>query len=758
MKNRYCNWKNILLLYLIPFQFFAQKDWRNLTTNAVNEVNDIVMDNEGNCYVSIMYHPLVFKIFHINGKLNFSNLGKFYTKRPFYGTHWQGNDYQSLLHYSQKGELRVNANVGFYVYKNDQFEFDTLNPDGIPNPKFASFPDIVKQDLHGSFFNRQFNRHIYKFKSRLFLVNEQEEVFTSVNGDIRDFVVIDSLNNYALVKSNSPYLEVWKFYTHQKFKKRIIETSGTVWYSMAATNQGDIFIPGDNGLLHFSEEGTKVDFVQVDSTVPFPLRSYYVCWSLNQDILFLFTLNGIYASYDMGKNWIRPYALNRKFPHPEGIDYNFPRILKFLSTDTLNAYTLIQNGCNGNRILWYMDEQEDQWKECSLDLIYPTYSIAAVNSSKVVYANSIRDCSHYKSMDGIKWDEIVNIHGRPTRNLYIHDRDMLFNWEPYHQDTFLYKSVDDGNNWKPVMILKWHVFGIYSLSDQELLMFTAGTNNTLDQQIRTYLSRDSGESWELKYRGPNKLPDYFNLRITLDKYGELYCWYPNFENIGVFVSRDNGINWSRTDRFKSFVQIYNIHFDQSNKAIISGKGNFGNGVFFEDEFGEFEIAPFDKSIVYYGDSDLLVGLNKNYAIEISSDLGKTWEDWTGNLPINLNERIPSFNSFYLDGDGYLYTSLNFQGIFKTLSPLVSVHDTPVTGIEIFPNPSNDYLKIQMGGGHNLRNGKLVICEFQGREIIKQNLNVPITQVDINGLMPGMYLVHLFDQGKLLYSYKWVKYK
>lgn len=84
-------------------------------------------------------------------------------------------------------------------------------------------------------------------------------------------------------------------------------------------------------------------------------------------------------------------------------------------------------------------------------------------------------------------------------------------------------------------------------------------------------------------------------------------------------------------------------------------------------------------------------------------------------------------------------------------------DVGIKGMEksdilIYPNPTQDRLSISTEQDID----SIVIYDFSGREVMRQNLNNKNSNLNIKSLSSGTYLVQIFNKGKLLKSEKLIK--
>lgn len=190
------------------------------------------------------------------------------------------------------------------------------------------------------------------------------------------------------------------------------------------------------------------------------------------------------------------------------------------------------------------------------------------------------------------------------------------------------------------------------------------------------------------------------------------------------------------------------------------------------------ISSTDTFFLYenYSDNNAIMLSNRNQPIIDSAVYAKhTYEDgewWIAHkIPQDDTIKVESigdltvsagtFNNCFMQGDEYIFASN--VGIIKILLwnetsyfDLVRYHIPSSTGInkttkqnfQVFPNPSNDIIKIP-----NMVNSNYRIVKPNG-QIIKTGI-ISNTNVDISELKPGIYIIDITKERKR-YSTRFVK--
>lgn len=82
---------------------------------------------------------------------------------------------------------------------------------------------------------------------------------------------------------------------------------------------------------------------------------------------------------------------------------------------------------------------------------------------------------------------------------------------------------------------------------------------------------------------------------------------------------------------------------------------------------------------------------------------------------------------------------------------------PKTEIFVFPNPTTDFVNINMEG-YEMENGQrsYQLYDIQGRMIKQNTINQTETQIDLNDLNSSIYLLQVFIDNQVLKTFKILK--
>jgi hypothetical protein len=85
---------------------------------------------------------------------------------------------------------------------------------------------------------------------------------------------------------------------------------------------------------------------------------------------------------------------------------------------------------------------------------------------------------------------------------------------------------------------------------------------------------------------------------------------------------------------------------------------------------------------------------------------------------------------------------NFENIRATITVNIGTlgkENLVINGIEVFPNPTNDYLVVKLP---NYDNTQLTIFDINGKLLLQKNINIEETKIDLTSFEKGIYIVDL----------------
>lgn len=94
------------------------------------------------------------------------------------------------------------------------------------------------------------------------------------------------------------------------------------------------------------------------------------------------------------------------------------------------------------------------------------------------------------------------------------------------------------------------------------------------------------------------------------------------------------------------------------------------------------------------------------------------------------------------------TATNTQVVFntKTIGGVLAVNDARMLQFSMYPNPSDNYVNLQLPSGTNKANVK--IFDYLGKTLIQKNLNNANNNLDVSNLSAGIYFVRIQSDNKV----------
>ncbi|MBK7231826.1 MAG: T9SS type A sorting domain-containing protein [Saprospiraceae bacterium] len=226
-------------------------------------------------------------------------------------------------------------------------------------------------------------------------------------------------------------------------------------------------------------------------------------------------------------------------------------------------------------------------------------------------------------------------------------------------------------------------------------------------------------------------------------------------NNKVYSSLDYGMTWELDTRF-SQINVKKIFlFDDANRPVVFGTYLSQDGTYLIEDLNNYRLLSKGPNPVWYLGEERIGIIEETKGILYSEDYGETWNDITVDQPFDRSYRIPHFTSMFLDRDGYFYTSRKYEGVYKTVKPLVSTQDEILEEVAISPNPVRVYLSINLGE-ENSGNIQVQIMNLLGQTVWSGNMNGNQTRIQLTSLPLGMYSLKLIKEGHLVHSEKIVK--
>lgn len=88
---------------------------------------------------------------------------------------------------------------------------------------------------------------------------------------------------------------------------------------------------------------------------------------------------------------------------------------------------------------------------------------------------------------------------------------------------------------------------------------------------------------------------------------------------------------------------------------------------------------------------------------------------------------------------------------------VSVNElAPVFDVQLFPNPSNDYINLSIGAFELHKKWNYTLTDAQGKIIYRENISESIVQINMLPLAPAAYFLNINTGNSLIQTFKIIR--
>jgi hypothetical protein len=154
-------------------------------------------------------------------------------------------------------------------------------------------------------------------------------------------------------------------------------------------------------------------------------------------------------------------------------------------------------------------------------------------------------------------------------------------------------------------------------------------------------------------------------------------------------------------------------------------------------------------IAYEKGSPERIFIGMNAGIYYRDSLNKFWVPYSDGLP---HTQVTDLE--FIRPSKTLRASVYGRGIWEIpVGNTLSVPDqNEIAGVRVYPNPTSDILNIESGIHASFA---VQICDLAGRQIINTRITGEIGQIVLTELPPGIYILRLTSESKVLSS-KFIK--
>lgn len=720
----------LLLLNLEVLTIHAQEKWFRLDNMHKMQIEDLVMSKSGIIYSAVYGRNIILESMDQGQSWNSIILDTF----KYYASNMHKRlliDHQdSLIEFffwsGVPGARKVNGQTFKYI-----------------NPSESAIVGItgskIKFDDSGNYYYNYINE-LYQYTK---IFSQTKLIFKTQDEIVNYFMYSDSINYIITRESSTLNYNIYKLNTRtEELSKLNILQVGNNPYSILITRNGTILIPTLTGLYKSIDEGKNFDRVEYDS-LKSPYANIKHLYFTQDEGLIVEADESFYFSKTDGNSWIPINAFSKDYP-------GNIREQSVIVSDTNYAVILGIDSCD-NQVGYYISPHNLKWEEFDFGLSTLDMSFVTKDNKKTLFARPNK-CSGtlYSDNEARNWHEFLINNERIDALIQSNER-IFFSISM--DQTKLFRSLDQTKSWQEFPISNFgtdvNIFtNIWYFNNKSWGLGTGvknqfGTGYTLKS---IQFTKDNGESWQ---KIPSKYYPYIG-QIIDDQNGNLLSC--NFTFNKVYSSTDFGQTWEIDERFNDFSKVIEIGKNQFGGFLVSGiyKGviniylsydfiNFVpvNGNFFKTQFSHlYELGENMVAAFVYGEG-----------IFLSRDGGMNWEDFTDGLDIFRTD-ICYLNSLFSDSENHVYASIQYDGLYKTVKPLVSDNVSVLSNeISIFPNPFNEYLIVKSNLDHR---SSIELFDAQGRLIVKEDLKQEYHTIRLDEDLPqGIYIYKLISDNKSL---------
>jgi photosystem II stability/assembly factor-like uncharacterized protein len=250
------------------------------------------------------------------------------------------------------------------------------------------------------------------------------------------------------------------------------------------------------------------------------------------------------------------------------------------------------------------------------------------------------------------------------------------------------KTTNGGSNWTDISISSQDMISVFFNNPDTGYVVTAGWTDAISKTI------DGGINWTDAH--PNTIAEYASIYFTSNDTG--YVSSTGAIDHNILKTTDAGATWTTIYTMPSH-GLYSLKFPTSNIGYAAGG---------------------------YQNSSIMLK---------TIDAGANW------VTQNINTTDPLFDCFFLTQDlGY---AVGMNGtIVKTTNGGVGIYELSNSIlINVYPNPTSDYLTIEISGQNN-QSTNIILTNLIGQKICyKQIKNKDF--LDLNGVSTGMYMLTVY---------------
>lgn len=730
---------SFILIISNNYLLTGQRIWEKLENMPYFQPEDIEISYSGNIYVSVLGQNKILES-KDNG-LQWKNIVKdtflynsILNQKTLLVDH---ND--SLIEFFQQAGLTYPR-----YYVNDNFILDTLS--NTQNANIGQF-NSIKFDNNGNYYYFDY-KELRKYKQRWF---DSEIVFNDRDRISNYFVYSDSVNYVITIKPNGTY-NIYKFNSKtgsNRLLVRAFQPFGTE--NIIITESGNILNPTALGLYLSKDEGKSSELITFDSTLNPKSRIEDLRFTLLGHIV-LKSNGKYYLSVNQGEDWTILSAFNNSFP-------NYNALVKFEIFDSTLAIMMINQKCDVEQT-YILRPSSLKWELLTAEISVLSFNNLTKNSNQRLYASDNSCEIVFSDNESKNWKTYLI----ESQNLeYILNTKDKISFAITKKEKYLFKSIDDGDNWVKITDTKLGIPRIEILSIQALKETTfilkggiRDSGQILYKDTFYFITINNGEDWTILPKENNK---YINTLIW-DGNNKIISY--KFNGNLIYSSQDLGQSWSLDNTFNDFSVIYSIIYNGIGGIVVQGKKQNLLNVYISVDgvnFNPIQANYFKDKYIYFIElsKPYLAAISPLSGAYLSNDNGINWEDISSGLNI-FDSLITGIKSIYIDKDEYGYLSVESDGLYKSINPIVGVFEinNETLNGKVYPNPFNKELIISFTN-HMYSELTFELFDSFAKLIYKKQDIQGREQIQLaDNILYGIYYYRLSKYGKIVSAGKLIK--
>ncbi len=323
--------------------------------------------------------------------------------------------------------------------------------------------------------------------------------------------------------------------------------------------------------------------------------------------------------------------------------------------------------------------------------------------------------------------------------------------------TFIFKTIDSGQSWqlKHTGVISQLAYSTRTISG---VYFSDAMNGWAHGKGLILHTSDGGETWQQQfahYESPYN-SDYLVDMFATDAQ---HAWAAGYG--AAIVNTVDGTTWSYqyandTGTYGNTADdpcyyIYNIHFNSPQRGYASSAHGFylkttNAGQSWTPEttgFPNDNKATFsvNDSLVWMVGGDWCDnnGCYEGQSVLYSLDGGQSWlslHDTTGAVGVNTDFR----DVFFFD-ENLGYTTRNDGKIYRIRNVGVGIEEFSPSLVSVSPNPTTDVVNLHLPDRFNAVSVRVLTIHGQTAH---EQRGTNLSQIDLSGLVPGVYLLLISD--------------